>query len=54
MSYTAKISSIHLDILREVGNLGAGHAATALFTLVDKKIEFYSITFISFCSIFGY
>ena len=39
MSYSAKVSSIHLDILREIGNIGAGHAATALSTLVDKKIE---------------
>lgn len=39
MSYTAKISSIHLDILSEIGNIGAGHAATALSTLLDKKIE---------------
>ncbi|BCB03378.1 chemotaxis protein CheC [Bacillus sp. KH172YL63] len=34
-----KISSIHLDILKEIGNIGAGHAATALSTLLGKKID---------------
>lgn len=37
MSYINKFSSIHLDILKEVGNIGAGHAATALSKLLDKK-----------------
>lgn len=32
-------SSIHLDILKEVGNIGAGHATTALSTLLNKRIE---------------
>lgn len=27
------------DILREVGNIGAGHAATALSTLLGQPIE---------------
>ncbi|UTE75413.1 chemotaxis protein CheC [Rossellomorea sp. KS-H15a] len=30
---------MHLDILKEIGNIGAGHAATALSTLLDKKID---------------
>lgn len=34
-----KITSMHLDILKEIGNIGAGHAATALSTLLDKKID---------------
>ncbi|GLB59326.1 chemotaxis protein CheC [Cytobacillus sp. NCCP-133] len=33
------ISSLHLDILKEIGNIGAGHAATALSTLLNKKID---------------
>ncbi|MGM9924110.1 MAG: chemotaxis protein CheC [Bacillus sp. (in: firmicutes)] len=33
------ISSVHLDILKEIGNIGAGHAATALSTLLGKKVE---------------
>lgn len=39
MGYNKRISTIHLDILKEIGNIGAGHAATALSTLLDKKID---------------
>jgi chemotaxis protein CheC len=38
-SFIERIKSIHLDILKEVGNIGAGHAATALSTLLDKKVD---------------
>ncbi len=33
------LSDMQLDALREVGNIGAGHAATALSQLVDKPID---------------
>ena len=33
------INSFHLDVLREIGNIGAGNAATALAKLLDKRIE---------------
>jgi chemotaxis protein CheC len=39
MSFLEKISPIHLDILKEIGNIGAGNAATALSTMLDKKID---------------
>jgi chemotaxis protein CheC len=39
LGYEKKITSMHLDILKEIGNIGAGHAATALSTLLDKKID---------------
>ena len=39
MDFISKISSIHLDILKEVGNIGAGNAATALSKLLNKKID---------------
>jgi chemotaxis protein CheC len=39
MSFLEKISLDHLDILREIGNIGAGNAATALSTLLNKKID---------------
>lgn len=29
----------HFDILKEIGNVGAGHSATALSRLLDKKIS---------------
>ncbi|WP_144509235.1 chemotaxis protein CheC [Bacillus sp. FJAT-22090] len=37
--YEKKITSIHLDVLKEIGNIGAAHAATALSTLLNKKID---------------
>ena len=37
--YNDKISSFHLDVLKEIGNIGAAHAATALSTLLNKKID---------------
>ena len=39
MSLIDKITSLHLDILKEVGNIGAGNAATALSTLLNRKID---------------
>ncbi|KQU60352.1 chemotaxis protein CheC [Rossellomorea marisflavi] len=33
------ITSGHLDVLKEIGNIGAGHAATSLSFLLDKKID---------------
>lgn len=39
MSYIKNLNSVHLDVLKEVGNIGAGHAATALSTLLNKKID---------------
>jgi chemotaxis protein CheC len=33
------ITPIHLDVLREIGNIGAGHAATSLSILINKKID---------------
>lgn len=35
----AKLDSFHLDVLKEVGNIGAGHAATALSSLLNKPID---------------
>jgi chemotaxis protein CheC len=33
------LSSIQIDALREIGNVGAGNAATALSQMVNKKID---------------
>jgi len=35
----SKLSGFHLDVLREIGNIGAGNAATALAKMLDKKID---------------
>ncbi len=39
MSIYDKLGNKHLDFLREIGNVGAGNAATALSMMVDKKVE---------------
>ena len=39
MEYSEKITSLHLDVLKEIGNIGAAHAATALSDLLHKKID---------------
>ena len=33
------LSPFHLDVLKEIGNIGAGNAATALAKLIDKKVD---------------
>ncbi|MCF2646552.1 chemotaxis protein CheC [Niallia sp. Sow4_A1] len=39
MGYINDIDSMKLDVLREIGNIGAGHAATSLSKLLNKKID---------------
>lgn len=39
MDKAHKITSLHLDILKEIGNIGAAHAATALSDILNKKID---------------
>jgi chemotaxis protein CheC len=34
-----KLSSLQLDALREIGNVGAGNAATALSQVINRKID---------------
>jgi chemotaxis protein CheC len=34
-----KLSELTMDVLREVGNVGAGNAMTSLATMVDKKVD---------------
>ncbi len=38
MSYLDSITNLQLDTLKEIGNIGAGNAATALSLLVDKPV----------------
>ena len=33
------IDSMHMDILRELGNIGAGNATTALSQLINRRID---------------
>jgi len=39
MSFMDRINSIQLDVLKEIGNIGAGNSATSLSILLNKKIE---------------
>jgi chemotaxis protein CheC len=33
------LNSTHLDVLKEIGNIGAGHSATALSQLLNRRID---------------
>ncbi len=33
------LNSIHIDVLREIGNIGAGNAATSLAVMIQKKVD---------------
>ncbi len=35
----SSLNAFHLDVLKEIGNIGAGNAATALAKLLDKKVD---------------
>ncbi len=39
MSLFSKFEAFELDVLKEVGNIGAGNAATALSRLLDKPVD---------------
>jgi len=41
MDIQQNITSFHLDVLKEIGNIGAAHAATALSTLLNTKIDMH-------------
>ncbi|WP_442600924.1 chemotaxis protein CheC [Paenibacillus sp. KN14-4R] len=34
-----ELADFHIDVLKEIGNIGAGHAATALSMLLDKPVD---------------
>jgi len=33
------LSNLHIDVLREIGNIGAGNAVTALAKMLNKKVD---------------
>lgn len=41
MNFQQKITSVHLDVLKEIGNIGAAHAATSLSDLLQKKVDMH-------------
>lgn len=53
-----EITQIQLDALREIGNIGSGHAATALSTLLQRRIdmsvpEVWAISYEQVASVIG-
>lgn len=34
-----ELNNLHMDVLRELGNIGAGNAATALASMLNKRID---------------
>lgn len=39
MDALRRLADFQMDVLKEVGNIGAGHAATALSTMLDKPVD---------------
>ncbi len=39
MIFYKNFSSYHMDVLKEIGNIGAGHAATALSRLLNETVD---------------
>ncbi|MCM3637854.1 chemotaxis protein CheC [Sporosarcina luteola] len=49
-----EITDMHLDVLKEIGNIGAAHAATSLSQLLGRKIEMHvpKVSLVSFDEMF--
>jgi len=49
-----EITDMHLDVLKEVGNIGAAHAATSLSQLLNRKIDMHvpNVKLVSFDEMF--
>lgn len=41
MSSEFEITDLHLDVLKEIGNIGAAHAATSLSQLLHRKVDMF-------------
>lgn len=56
MSFYNRITSLHLDVLKEIGNIGAAHAATALSGLLNTKIDMRvpKVEMVSFNEMLGF
>ncbi len=54
MNSENRITDMHLDVLKEVGNIGAAHAATSLSQLLDRKIDMHvpNVELVSFDEMF--
>lgn len=54
MSTDFEITEFHLDVLKEIGNIGASHAATSLSQLLNRKVDMYvpSVKLVTFDEMF--
>ncbi len=54
MSSESPITDMHLDVLKEIGNIGAAHAATSMSRLLDRKIDMHvpNVELVSFDDMF--
>ena len=54
MNSDHQITDMHLDVLKEIGNIGASHAATSLSQLLNRKITMLvpKVTLVSFDEMF--
>ena len=34
-----ELNDLQIDVLREIGNIGAGNAASALTTILDERVD---------------
>ncbi|WP_138414797.1 chemotaxis protein CheC [Aquibacillus sediminis] len=39
MTYIDQLSNYHLDVLKEIGNIGSGNATTSLSKLLNRRVE---------------
>lgn len=54
MSQDFQINDLHLDVLKEIGNIGAAHAATSLSQLLNRKVDMFvpSVKLVTFDEMF--
>lgn len=47
------LNNIHMDVLREIGNIGAGNAATALASMLNKRVDMAvpKVKILQFCEV---
>ena len=38
-NYIANLNSVHIDVLREIGNIGSGNAATSLSVMLNTRVD---------------
>lgn len=54
MSPDFEITDLHLDVLKEIGNIGAAHAATSLSQLLNRQVDMFvpSVQLVTFDEMF--